>query len=61
MNGDHISLYRSGLIRKEWRWTYIAANGNVLADSGEGYARKVDARTIAEQLFPGVLIQETDE
>lgn len=23
----------------KWRWSYIAANGRVLADSGQGYSR----------------------
>lgn len=25
-----------------WRWRVIAANGNVLANSGQGYSRKCD-------------------
>jgi len=25
-----------------WRWRYVATNGRILADSGEGYANKVD-------------------
>ncbi|ELZ21697.1 DUF1508 domain-containing protein [Haloterrigena salifodinae] len=24
----------------EWRWRLVAANGNIIADSGEGYASK---------------------
>jgi hypothetical protein len=28
----------------EWRWRLVAANGNVVADSGEGYASKQGAR-----------------
>lgn len=35
-------LYRSGLIRKEWRWRMRAANGRIIADSGEGYRNKAD-------------------
>lgn len=27
----------------EWRWRVIAANGNVIADSGEGYTQKHNA------------------
>lgn len=27
----------------EWRWNYAAGNGNVIAASTEGYARKADA------------------
>lgn len=26
----------------EWRWRLLAANGNTVADSGEGYANKQD-------------------
>jgi uncharacterized protein YegP (UPF0339 family) len=26
----------------EWRWRLVAANGNTLADSGEGYRNKQD-------------------
>ena len=25
-----------------WRWRFIAANGRILADSGEGYSNKAD-------------------
>lgn len=28
----------------EWRWRLVAANGNIIADSGEGYASKQGAR-----------------
>jgi len=28
----------------EWRWRLVHANGNVIADSGEGYSRKADAK-----------------
>jgi len=28
----------------EWRWRLVHQNGNVLADSGEGYASKQKAR-----------------
>jgi len=27
----------------EWRWRLVADNGNIVADSGEGYKNKVDA------------------
>lgn len=27
----------------EWRWHQVAANGNIRADGGEGYKRRVDA------------------
>lgn len=28
----------------EWRWRLIAANGNIIADSGEGYNSKQGAK-----------------
>lgn len=28
---------------KEWRWRLIASNGNIIADSGEGYNSKQGA------------------
>lgn len=40
---DRIEIYRSRGIRKKWRWRYVAANGNIMADSGQGYADKRDA------------------
>lgn len=27
----------------KWRWRFIAANGRILADSGQGYRHRVDA------------------
>lgn len=36
-------LYRSGLLRREWRWRFRAANGRIVFASSEGYQRKVDA------------------
>ena len=37
---DTITLYRAP---GGWRWRYTAHNGRVLADSGQGYSRRVDA------------------
>ncbi len=34
----------------EWRWSVDAANGNRLADSGEGYKNKEDAETALESV-----------
>ncbi|MFA9517708.1 HVO_2922 family protein [Halopenitus sp. H-Gu1] len=28
----------------EWRWRLVAANGNIIADSGEGYRSKQGAK-----------------
>jgi uncharacterized protein YegP (UPF0339 family) len=38
---DKIVFYRD--CAGDWRWTYRHWNGNVLADSGQGYTRKRDA------------------
>ena len=29
---------------EEWRWRLVAANGNIIADSGEGYTSKQGAK-----------------
>jgi len=34
----------------EWRWRLVAANGEIIADSGEGYASKRNAREAAERV-----------
>jgi uncharacterized protein YegP (UPF0339 family) len=36
-----VEVYRDK--KREWRWRVRAANGRVLADSGEGYKRRSDA------------------
>lgn len=40
---SHFEIYRSGIFRKEWRWRLRAANGQIIATSGEGYVRREDA------------------
>lgn len=35
----------------EWRWRRIAGNGEIVADSGEGYSRKFDALMAAKRVF----------
>ena len=30
-------------LKLDWRWRYVAANGNILAVSSEGYRRRIDA------------------
>lgn len=32
----------------EWRWQFVAANDNVIADSGESYTREGDAERAAK-------------
>lgn len=53
---DHVDLYRDDA--GEWRWRRVAANGEVVADSAEGYVRLEDARVGAER--QGVEIREPE-
>jgi len=34
----------------EWRWRLVAGNGEIIADGGEGYASKRNAREAAERV-----------
>jgi len=36
----------------EWRWRLKAANGRIVADSGEGYGNQADCLAMVDQLFP---------
>ncbi len=42
-------LYRDSA--DEWRWRLVHANGNIIADSGEGYGRKTTARNGLESVM----------
>ena len=35
----------------EWRWRVKAPNGEIIADSGEGYTRREDAERAMERVF----------
>ena len=50
MNGNRTVVYRDE--GGEWRWRRVAANGRVVADSGEGYEHRVDCERMAHELFP---------
>lgn len=41
-------IYRDGA--GEWRWRLVHRNGNVLADGGEGYTRRRDARRAVDRV-----------
>ncbi|MCG1003070.1 MULTISPECIES: HVO_2922 family protein [Halobacterium] len=41
-------IYRD--VAGEWRWRLVHKNGNILADSGEGYSRRRDARRAVDRL-----------
>jgi uncharacterized protein YegP (UPF0339 family) len=38
----------------EWRWRLVHRNGNILADSGEGYTRRNDANRAVERIRTGI-------
>ncbi|MFB6271145.1 MAG: YegP family protein [Halobacterium sp.] len=38
----HFEVYEDAA--GEWRWRFVAANGRIVADSGEGYASKSGVR-----------------
>ncbi len=41
-------IYRD--VAGEWRWRLVHENGNILADSGEGYSRRRDARRAVDRV-----------
>lgn len=48
---DVVNVYEAG---DGWRWHRHAANGKIVAESGEAYTRKADAQEAAERVNPGV-------
>jgi len=38
---------------KQWRWRLTARNGKILADSGEGYRRRIDCNTAIQSIRGG--------
>ena len=47
MESDRVEVYLD--VSGEWRWRRVAANGEIIADSAEGYTRRHDARIAAER------------
>ena len=49
MSADKVEVYtdKAG----EFRWRYVASNGKILADSGEGYKRKKNALKMAYRVL----------
>jgi len=45
-------IYRD--TRSEYRWRLKAANGRIIADSGEGYVSKINAVTAAMRFKGGI-------
>jgi uncharacterized protein YegP (UPF0339 family) len=47
----------------EWRWRLVAANGNLIAESGEGYERldgAVNGFEAVRTVAPEALVEVTD-
>ena len=44
-----------------YRWRVVAANGNIVADSGEAYENRADALSIYATLHPKVPVEFLDE
>lgn len=42
MRGVKVKYYKDA--KGEWRWRFVAINGKILADSGEGYKNLKDAK-----------------
>ena len=49
MRKSRIEVYRDGA--SEWRWRFIAPNGRIMADSGEGYRTKFGASEAATKVL----------
>jgi uncharacterized protein YegP (UPF0339 family) len=47
-SGTRFELYRDEA--DQWRWRLVHRNGNIVADSGEGYARKAGAKNGIESV-----------
>lgn len=52
MREKHLELYEDAA--DEHRWRLVAGNGEIVADSGEGYTRASDAKEAAVREFPDV-------
>lgn len=44
----------------KWRWRFRASNGRILADSGQGYSRRIDCLNGCATLLGGVVNVEDD-
>lgn len=58
MSEHFIQAYRDS--HAEYRWRLRHRNGQTLADSGEGYARRIDMLDQITKLHPGVRVDWID-
>lgn len=52
-NNFTVTVFCRGVVRQRWRWHVTAVSGEIVA-SGEAYARRIDAISLCERLFPRV-------
>ena len=52
---------RSVTLRKQWRWRLKAANGRIIATSGEGYHNRSDMLEIIDKMRSYVPVAEMQE
>lgn len=49
-----VEIYKDN--KKEYRWRITAPNGNIVADSAEGYKNKSDCMEMAQKIFSGDIL-----
>ena len=56
-----VKIYKD--LNGEWRWQMTSANGNIVADSSEGYKNRIDAIREIENIknMPIEVESDTDE
>jgi len=55
---EKVELYRDA--KGFWRWRRKAANGEIVADSAEGYWNRSDCLKMAESVNEGVPIEQEE-
>lgn len=62
MSQAHFEVYRDH--EENWRWRLVHQNGNIIADSGQGYSSRAAAKKGVRSVknnAPGAPIKETAE
>jgi uncharacterized protein YegP (UPF0339 family) len=57
MVGNRIVVFRTGVVRRGWAFRFVAANGEIVAQS-ETYSRKADAQAAALLVATGFVNAE---
>lgn len=52
--------YMGCFYRGDYRWRVRAANGRVIASSGEGYSNRAHCLRMVRQLFPSFQVKEME-